>query len=100
MLDRLREEVDVGSDQFDQFGGVRDMGTDHMLVEMTADIMECLEDQRAAVSVVSIDLSKAYNRISNGQCLRALAEKGASTESIKLVASFLHQREMIIKING
>ena len=56
MMKMLTTEVVLNSKQF---GGVKGLGTVHMLAELVTDQMECLEDNRLAVVHMSIDLEKA-----------------------------------------
>ena len=57
-----------------------------------------LEDPRAASIITSIDYSKAFNRLDFLHCLRAPAAKGASSELISVVGSFLTSRTMSVKV--
>ena len=52
------------------------------------------------MSILSIDFSKAFNRMSHRRCLDALERKGASNESLNMVAAFLDRREMHFKVNA
>lgn len=79
-------------------GGMRGAGTEHYLVELYQLILEALEDSRAASIITSIDYSKAFNRLDFQRCLEALANKGASTELIAIVSSFLTSRTMAVKV--
>ena len=97
MLDALKDEVPVNDRQF---GGVKGIGTDHMIIELVNDVMECLEDQQSAVSLISVDLSKAFNCICPTVCVNSLAKYGAFTDTIRIVANFLHHRSMRIKIRS
>lgn len=72
-----------------QYGGVRGIGTDHILVDLWQRILQNLEDYRARTFVTSIDYSKAFNRMSDQHCLQSLARNGASTDVLRLVATFL-----------
>ena len=81
-----------------QMGGMKGAGTEHYLVELFQLILESLEDPRAASVITSIDYSKAFNRLDFGHCLSSLANKGASTELIAIVASFLTSRTMSVKV--
>ena len=81
-----------------QMGGMKGAGTEHYLVLLWQQVLENLEDSRAASLLTSIDYSKAFNRLDFGHCLRALARKGASTEVIGIVASFLTSRTMAVKV--
>ena len=61
-------------------------------------ILEDLEDYHAATVVTSVDYSKAFNRMSYQNCLKALAKNGASTKVLRLVATFLTNMTMTVKI--
>ena len=81
-----------------QLGGMKGAGTEHYLVELYQLILEALEDPRAASVLTSIDYAKAFNRLDFLHCLKALASKGASSELIGIVASFLTSRTMSVKV--
>ena len=76
MLEGLRGEVSVDEEQF---GGVRGSGTTHLLAEMITDVMECLDDNRAAVSLISVDLAKAFNRMNIRHAWRPWREEEHQT---------------------
>ena len=97
VLDWLKSEVTLRSNQY---GGVRGVGTDHVLVQLWQDILQNLEDYRAATVVTSIDYSKAFNRMSYQHCLAALAKNGATTGVLRLVATFLTGRTMTVKVGS
>ena len=73
-------------------------GTEHYLVDLYKLILEVLEDFRVASIITSIDYSEAFNRLDFMHCLEALAGKGASTELISIVGSFLTSRTMSVKV--
>ena len=52
------------------------------------------------MGLISLDYAKAFNRMSHQQCLNAFARKGASSNTIGLVAAFLKGRKMCIRYNG
>ena len=81
-----------------QYGRVWGCSTTHMLVGVWDDVCESLEDCRAAAVVSSIDYAKAFNRLSFQHCLAAFAKKGASTEVIRLIATFLSNRTMAVQV--
>ena len=83
-----------------QFGGERGCSTDHFLAEVWDQVSENLEDQRAATILTSIDYSKAFNRLDHEACLKAFANKGASTQLVRLLASFLMGRTMTVRVDG
>ena len=95
VLGWLGEQVGMRSNQM---GGMKGAGTEHYLVELFQLILEALEDSRAASVITSIDYSKAFNRLDFLHCLEALAAKGASTELISIIGSFLTSRTMSVKV--
>ena len=48
--------------------------------------------------MASIDYSKAFNRMDFAHCLKTLKNKGACSEIIAIISSFLTNRLMTIKI--
>ena len=97
VLDWAKKEVTLRSNQY---GGVKGLSTDHLLVEMWQKILENAEDYRAGTVITSIDYSKAFNRMGFQQCLRALAKNGASTPIIEIIATFLTGRKMSVKVGN
>ena len=97
MLVELRKEVCLPPHQF---GGKKGCGTENLLCELSTDIMLGLDDNRAAVGLMSLDYAKAFNRMSHNHCLNALARGGASSQTLRMVYSFLEGRTMKIKHNG
>ena len=95
VLDWLKLEVKMRSNQY---GGVKGVGTDHVIVQMWQNILSNAEDYRAGTVITSIDYSKAFNRMSFQECLKALAKNGASNENLRLVAAFLTDRTMTVKV--
>ena len=82
ILDQLREEITI---KRDQFGGMPGSGTVHFLIECWDKILRSLDSPEAAAALISIDFSKAFNRMDHRLCVEALAECGASTESLAMV---------------
>ena len=97
VLDWLSEEVSIRTNQY---GCVKGSGSEHFLVQLWQQVLENLEDPRAASLLTSIDYSKAFNRLNYGACLKTLKAKGASTESLRTIASFLMDRKMTVKVGG
>ena len=97
MLDWMKEEVQL---RRNQYGGVKGLGTDHVLAQLWQEVLENIEDYRAGTLITSIDYSKAFNRMSYQECLKALAKKGASTEVLRLIATFLTNRTMTVKVGN
>ena len=97
LLERLKGEITLNTNQY---GGIVGSGSNHLLINMWDRILEGLSEGRTAVLLVAVDFSKAFNRMNHDECLRALAEKGASTESIKMVAAFLGKRSMRMRVGS
>ena len=70
----------------------------HLLVQALDVISHTLEDDRAAALLTLIDCSKAFNRLSFQHCLRAFTRKGASTPLLDILATFLSNRTMTVKV--
>ena len=68
LLEQLCEEVSLPRDQF---GGQPGAGTEHLLVQLIMEQMEILDDNRACTTLISINLEKAFNRMSHGICLKS-----------------------------
>ena len=83
-----------------QYGGVKGSGTPHMLLNIVQDICENAEDYRAATVITSIDYAKAFNRLSFQHCLRAFAGKGASNQVLRVLATFLTNRTMTVRVGA
>ena len=83
-----------------QFGGVKGCGVNHLLVEIWQQILYNSEDCRAATLLTAIEYAKAFNRLSFQECLAAFARKGTSTDLIRLLASFLTNRSMSVRVGS
>ena len=83
-----------------QYGGVRGLGTEHFLLNLWQNVLESVDDSRGAAFLTSIDYAKAFNRLDFACCLRSLKEKGVSQELLNVVASFLTNRCMMVKVGG
>ena len=97
VLTQLQNEVPISGNQY---GGVCGSGTNHFLIETWNRILNALDSGRSAVSLMSIDFSKAFNRLDHNVCVRALARRGASTDTIAMVGAFLDRRLMNFKVNS
>ena len=84
----------------DQYGGIKGVGANHFLIGTWQDILENLEDQRAATSILSIDFEKAFNRMGHGECLRALTGLGSDSATTGLVHAFLEGRTMSVRVGS
>ena len=97
VLECLQEEFTLKDNQY---GGVKGCSTTHMIVDILQEICENAEDYRSATVLCAIDYSKAFNRMSFQHCLDALRQKGASTPVIRLVATFLSNRTMTVRVGN
>ena len=82
-----------------QFGGIKKTGVNHFLIKMWNEILLGLENARSAVNIMSVDFSKAFNCLQHQACLQALARRGASNQTIRMIFNFLKDRRMVVK-NG
>ena len=97
VLNWLAEQVGT---KHNQFGGVKGCGLGHLLIELWQAILGNLEDCRAATLLTSINYAKAFNRLSYQECLAAFSRKGASSDLIRVLASFLTNRTMSVRVGG
>ena len=96
MMDRVLSEVNIDSRQY---GGVKKCGVDNFFIQSWENILSGLEDNRGSVNLISIDFSKAFNQMSHQECVKAFHKKGASNQTLNLIAAFLSGRTMLVKIN-
>ena len=64
------------------------------------EVLDHLENDRAAVTLTSIDFEKAFNRMDHHQCLKALSDHNASPATIALVSAFLCKRTMSVRVGN
>ena len=95
VLNWAQSEVKLRSNQY---GGVKGCGTSHLLIGVWDEVMRGLEDDRASIMLTSVDYAKAFNRLSFQRCLEAFARLGASTPVIELIATFLSNRSMTVRV--
>ena len=96
VLKDLKKETRLNGSQF---GGIKGSGVDHFLIETWDEVLRGLEDNRAAVSLASIDFEKAFNRVCHHKCLEAAKNMGASDLTLSMVRAFLTERTMVVKVN-
>ena len=95
MLEKARGEISLKTNQY---GREPECVPTHFLIDMFDHVASSLEDNRAAVVMTAIDLSKAFNRLTHQTCFRELAKKGASTAILQVVAAFLTGQTMAVKV--
>lgn len=94
----LQKEVPSFSNQY---AYTRTIGTNDALVKFTTDIVKHLEnDSTIAVQALLIDFSKAFDRMRPDILVRRMLELNISPPLIKVVQSFLSDRQQCIKSNG
>ena len=96
VLKNLKEQMPLSNRQF---GGVKGVGIDHFLCETWHEISTGLETENSAMSLLSIDFSKAFNRMDHSECIKALVEAGVDEGWTRVVQAFLHGRTMSVHIN-
>ena len=97
VLAYAKEEFDLKKNQY---GGVKGCSTTHMVVEVLQEVCDNAEDYRTASVLAAIDYSKAFNRVSYQHCLDAYRRKGASSRIIRLIATFLTNRTMTVRVGN
>ena len=97
VLEWLTSQVTLRSNQY---GGVKGRGTEHFLVNLWQQVLQDIEDSRAAALLTSINYAKAFNRLDFGHCLDCLKTKGANGKLLRIVASFLSGRVMRVKVGN
>ena len=80
-----------------QYGGLKGAGTDNFLWKVWNNVLESLENPMKASALMSVDYLKAFNRLSHVSCLKKLAQKNASNQSITMVLAFLNGRKIKIR---
>ena len=91
----LEEEITLKTNQY---GGVKGCSTVHLVVEIMQQICENAEDYKSTTVLCTIDYAKAFNRLSFQHCLEAFRRKGASSPMIRLLATFLSNRSMTVRV--
>lgn len=71
-----------------------------MLLLIWSEICENCEDYRADTVLTVIDYAKAFNRVSFQKCLAAFKKKGALNAIIRLIATFLTNCSMSVKVGS
>ena len=97
VIDGLKTEIEFSELQY---GGLKGTGTDNFLCEAWNNILETLDNPEKSTALMSVDFSKAFNRLSHNACLEKLAAKNASNQSLALIYSFLQGRTMVVRSDG
>ena len=88
--------------QSDQLGGLPGCSIVHYIVRMTDFILKNLDKSKtpSAVLGVTVDFSKAFNRLSHNIIITILADLNIPTCALRLIVSYLSQRCMCIRYAG
>ena len=95
VLLKLRKEL---CPDHQQYGGVKNCGVEHMMVDMWEKILNDMEGGKTATVILGVDYEKAFNRMEHSKCIDQLRGLGASEGSFSLVRAFLEDRKMTITI--
>ena len=95
VLERLKKQVKLSPKQY---GGIKGSSTEHLLIDTWNNVLSSLEEREVAANLISVDFSKAFNRMDHQKCIEALAELGADEQAIKWVSAFLYNHTMSVKI--
>ena len=96
----LEWAMDEVTTKYNQYGGVKGCSGTHLIIKVWQKILTNLEVRRAATALTSIDYAKAFNRLSFQHCLASFAKKGSSTPVLRLLASFLTDRTMQVRVGS
>ena len=88
--------MDIG-----QFGGLKGLGTEHMLVCMIDRIVQLLDStDTAAVIAAMVDWAAAFDRQDPTLAIKKFIELGVRPALIPILISYLSDRKMTVKFNG
>jgi hypothetical protein len=84
-----------------QYGGFQGSSTTHYLVELVNFVLynQDLKNPKAILAAM-IDFSKAFNRVNHNIVITILSNMGVPGWLLKIVISFLTNREMILNYKG
>ena len=84
----------------DQFGAVKGHSISHNLIEFVNFILfnQDLKNPRAVLALM-VDLTKTFNRIDHHDVITSLLEMGVPGWLLKIVAGFLSDRHLIVRMN-
>ena len=94
--------LDVFGDKMDfrQYGGTRGNSICHYLIEFINFILHQQELESTAVLASLVDFSKAFNRQDHSILMTKLSDLGTPGWLLKIVMSFLSDRQMKVKYKG
>ena len=83
-----------------QYGGTKGCSAAHLLISVWQNILQDLEDCRAGTLLTTIDYAKAFNRMQYQECLRSLVRHRSSQEIVQIIATFLTDRYMSVRVGS
>ena len=96
LLCYVGDQIDPG-----QYGGFKGCSTTHYLVELVNFVLynQDLKNPKAVLAAM-IDYSKAFNKVNHNLIITILSNMGVPGWLLRLVISFLTDRDMILKYKG
>ena len=84
-----------------QFGGTKGNSISHYLIEFVHFILynQDLAEPHAVLATL-VDFSKAFNRVNHNIVIVILSRMGIPGWLLKIIASFLSERELILRFKG
>ena len=64
------------------------------------EVLTNLDEKNAASNLISVDFSKAFNRMHHFRCLESLVDLGADMQTVDWVACFLFGRTMSVRVEN
>ena len=84
-----------------QYGGKKDVGTEHLIVTLIDSISKLPEDPKTAVVILlSYYWKGAFEKIDPTQVALKMINLGIRSSIVKVVIDFLRERKMLVKMNG
>ena len=96
LMEFVGDKLDWG-----QYGGIKGHSISHYLKEFTNFILynQDMKNPRAVLAIM-IDFSKAFNRQNHNKLIQILSHIGVPAWLLKVVMSFLTEREFIVRYKG
>ena len=97
---RLTEFLDTNNSLYNyQFGFRKQHSCEHALLAAQKSILEALDKKQIAMLLL-IDFSKAFDMVDHGILLKKLAHYGIRGVALKLMESYLAERQQAVTLNG
>jgi hypothetical protein len=85
----------------DQFGGVKGHSVAHYLIEVQNLILYNQDlEKPLATLFAAVDVSQGFNRINHNKCITRLSDMGCPGWLLRIVASYLTERELTVRWKG